>query len=217
MSPTLRVPTRGRQSASGAWPHIATKRPFVATLRDGSRVQIRPVREDDGRRLIDGLRRLSPRSRYFRFHRHVEELSDANVRYLTDLDQRRHVAWGAVALDEPGEPGIGVARYVRDRVAPHRAKLAVTVVDEYQRIGLGRLLLDTLILSALEGGVVELIAHVLPENTGAIRLFERAGGQSFGVHAGVLTLVIPIASPERTTRLSGALNALPLDPEARRR
>ncbi|HKI94011.1 MAG TPA: hypothetical protein VJ992_01850, partial [Gemmatimonadales bacterium] len=125
MSPTLHAQAHGRQLPSGAWPHIATKRPFVATLRDGSRVQIRPVREDDSSRLAEGLRRLSPRSRYFRFHRHVDELSDANVRYLTDLDQRRHVAWGAVTLDESGEPGIGVARYVRDRAAPHRAELAV--------------------------------------------------------------------------------------------
>lgn len=215
MTPTLQFQARTRRLPSEAWPHIATRRPFVATLRDGSPVRIRPVREDDSRRLIDGLQRLSPRSRYLRFHRHVDELSDANVRYLTDLDQRRHVAWGAVALDEPGEPGLGVARYVREPTAPHRAKLAVTVVDEYQRIGLGRLLLDTLMLSALESGVVELSAQVLPENTGAIRLFERAGAQSFGLHAGVLTLVIPIASPERTTRLSGALTALPPDPEAR--
>lgn len=75
-------------------------RQHVATLRDGTRVLLRPIQPDDAWRLSEGLARLSPRSRYLRFHR--------------DLDA----------------PGFGVARYVRLADEPTVAEAAVTVLDD---------------------------------------------------------------------------------------
>ena len=181
-----------------------TAGPFVAALRDGRRVRVRPIGPADKRHIAAGLARMSPRSRYLRFHRIVDHLSDDELRYLTEVDMRDHFAWVAVALDEPGEPGVGVIRYVRDAEVPLLAEVAITIIDDYQGAGLGRLLLDTLLVSAMLNGIERLVAQVLPENAAAVRLFGGAGGRVSRSDDGLFVIDVPIATPVRTLRASTA-------------
>ena len=62
---------------------------------------IRPIRAEDKRMLADGLRRLSPESVQRRFLTPKRSFSRAELRYLTEVDGRDHVA--LVALD-PTDP-----------------------------------------------------------------------------------------------------------------
>ena len=78
-------------------------RGFNAELRDGRRVRVRLITPADKSGLAAGLARMSPRSRYLRFHRMVERLSDDELRYLTEVDMRNHFAWVAVSLDAEGK------------------------------------------------------------------------------------------------------------------
>lgn len=156
---------RGMDSADG---------PIDTTLRDGTQVRVRPVEPDDKARLVAGMERLSPRSRYLRFHTGIERLSDAQLRYLTEVDFDHHVAWVAVDLGERAHPGIGVARYVR-LDDPSVAEAAVTVLDEYQGRGLGTMLLEMLAASATAGGVTTFRSYVLGENQAMLALFDRLG------------------------------------------
>jgi GNAT superfamily N-acetyltransferase len=116
----------------------------VVTLRDGTRALVRPIRPDDKQRLVDGLERLSPESRYRRFLRPVTSLSERELRYLTEIDYVNHFAWVAVAADVEDQPGLGVARYVRDPKDPEVAEAAVAVIDDYQGKGVGTVLLRML-------------------------------------------------------------------------
>jgi acetyltransferase len=170
---------------------------FEARLRDGRRVRVRRIGPDDRRRLVAGLRRMSPRSRYLRFHRFVSELTEPELRYLSEPDQRDHVAWGAVAVGEPGEPGVAAVRYIRNPDDPAEAEFAVAVVDDYQGAGLGRLLLETLIADALLNGVERLVSPVLPENRGALKLFETLGGRLRRSDDDGLIVEIAIATERR--------------------
>lgn len=166
------------QRPSGRVPRRSTgPGAYEARLRDGRPVRVRRIGPDDRPRLVEGLRRMSPRSRYLRFHRFVSELTEPELRLLSEPDQRDHVAWGALAVGEPGEPGVAAARYVRNPDDPTEAEFAVAVVDDYQGAGLGRLLLETLIADALLNGVERLVSPVLPENRGALKLFETLGGR----------------------------------------
>src|SRR5216683_930913 len=113
--------------------------PYI--LRDGSWVAIRPVRPEDGPLLTDGFARLSARSRRSRFFTGKVRLSEAEVRYLTNIDHHDHEALCAVSRDGRG---VGVARYIRDRDETASAEVAVTVVDEWQGRGLGGKLLALL-------------------------------------------------------------------------
>lgn len=183
-------------------------RGFNADLRDGRRVRVRLITPADKSGLAAGLARMSPRSRYLRFHRMVERLSDDELRYLTELDMRDHFAWVAVSLDEPGQPGIGVIRYVRDAADRRTAEVAITIVDDWQGVGLGRLLLETLLVSAMMNGIERLRAVVLPEDEAALRLFRGVGGRPAAAEGGVLVVDIPVSSPERTLFASAPHQAL---------
>jgi RimJ/RimL family protein N-acetyltransferase len=147
----------------------------ICVLRDGSRVLVRPILPADADRLVAGFEALSPRSRYQRFLMPVTQLSAEQVRFLTEIDYHDHMAWVALALGEPGEPGAGVARYVRLPDEPTVAEAAVTVADRYQGRGLGTLLLGMLAASALESGIEVFRNYVLASNAAMVSVFESLG------------------------------------------
>jgi len=181
-----------KMTATGEWEVRARALAFRALLANGRRIQVRPVVPADRARLADGLQRMSARSRYLRFHSRVTRLSEARLRYLSEVDFEEHVAWGALAMDEPGAPGVGVARFVRDADHPDSAEFAITVLDDWQGMGLGSLLLRTLMGSAAQRGIRRLVAPVLLENQVALRLIERLGGRRARVEGGVVDMVLPV-------------------------
>jgi RimJ/RimL family protein N-acetyltransferase len=145
--------------------------PYI--LRDGSWVAIRPVWPEDAALLRDGFARLSARSRRSRFFVEKLRLSEAEVRYLTNVDHHDHEALGAVSRDGRG---VGVARYVRDRDDTASAEVAVTVVDEWQGRGLGGKLLALLSGRARAAGITRFTAVTAADNTASKTLIVHAGG-----------------------------------------
>jgi GNAT superfamily N-acetyltransferase len=135
-------------------------------LSDGTPVHVRHIRPDDGPALREAFEKLSPTSRYRRFFVDVGALTDEMVAYLTHCDGTDHVALVA-AVDAPDlktEQGIGVARFVRFADEPTVAEAAVTVVDDWQHRGVGKLLLAALVLAARERGILYFRAEVLASN-----------------------------------------------------
>ncbi len=147
----------------------------IVVLRDGTRALIRPIRPDDKWRLQEGLQQLSPQSRFLRFHAPVERLTDAQLRYLTEVDGENHVAWVALDPDAPEEPGMGVARYARLADEPDVAEAAITVLDRYQGRGLGTAFLELIARSAAEHGIRTLRNYVLAENDAMLDILESLG------------------------------------------
>lgn len=137
------------------------------TLRDGSTILIREVRDDDKRAIAAGFAAMSPESRYRRFFSGISRLSDADLKYLTEVDHHDHEA--VIAFDPEGGP-VGVARYVRIE-PPEEAEVAVAVVDHWQGRGAGTALLERLIERARENGIERFAATVLSENAEALELF----------------------------------------------
>jgi len=80
----------------------------AAVLRDGSVVLIRQVRAADAPLLADIFAQLSPTSRWMRFLAAKSHLTEAELRYLTDIDHHDHEAFAA--LDASSGRGLGVAR-----------------------------------------------------------------------------------------------------------
>jgi hypothetical protein len=91
--------------------------PHEAGSGTAARIFFRRIQPEDKRRLLDGFRRLSPESRYFRFFSPISSLTDEQLRYLTDVDFKDHFATVAMLPDQPGMPGVGVGRWVRNRDA----------------------------------------------------------------------------------------------------
>jgi acetyltransferase len=58
---------------------------------------------------------------------------------------------------------------------PESAEFAVTVIDEYQNRGLGKLLLDMLIRAARDNGIMTLVGYVLEDNEPMLSLLRHYG------------------------------------------
>lgn len=145
------------------------------TLRDGTKVLLRQIRPEDRTRIAAGMAQLSPATRYLRFHEVIEELSEEQLDYLTQVDHVDHEAIVAIDLDRPEVPGIGVARYIRQADEPHVAEAAVTVADRYQGTGAGTLLLGAIARRARRNDIRVFRNYVLAGNHAMLEVFDHLG------------------------------------------
>jgi RimJ/RimL family protein N-acetyltransferase len=156
-------------------------------LRNGEEIEIRALRPADRSALLRAIARASDQSLYRRFFGVKREFSDAEVSAFVDVDFKDAVALVAVSHRTAGEIIMGGARYIL--VRPGTAEVALTVLDEFQRQGLGGIMLRHLVTLARAAGLSTLIAEVLPENTAMLRVFERSGLKAAQVRDGDLVHV----------------------------
>jgi GNAT superfamily N-acetyltransferase len=157
-------------------------------------VVLRTIRPDDKELLRAGFRRLSPESRYLRFHGVKTELSDAELRYLTEVDGVDHFALGAVRHTDGGDEGVGVARLVRLTTEPGVGEAAITVLDDLQGQGLGTILFQRIVAAAAERGIVRIRSLVLGSNKAMQEMLRRLAGDDaqMSVEQGVVTVDIEL-------------------------
>ena len=85
-----------------------TVRLMVVRLHNGDEVTIRPIRPEDKPLLEAALAALSAESAYRRFLAPKKRLTPPELRYLTEVDFRDHVAYVAVSASDP-QTLLGVA------------------------------------------------------------------------------------------------------------
>ncbi len=136
---------------------------------------IQTVNPCDKACIADGFDKLSARSRQLRFFTPLNKLTDAQLTYLSEVDNINHVV--ITAFGSEHQTGIGLVRYIRDRQQPDTAELAITVTDKYQGRGAGSHLLDVAIAHAKSNDIRVLRGYVLPSNTPMIKLLERLHAQ----------------------------------------
>lgn len=108
-----------------------------AILRDGTSICIRAIRPDDKERLAAHFDKLSSESRYRRFFG-FRNISADELSRFTKPDFVSHAALVATIAHGEGLQGIvGDGRYVVGPERPRAAELALSVVDAYQRKGIG--------------------------------------------------------------------------------
>ena len=153
---------------------MSANRATEATLRDGTRVRIRPIQRDDlelERRFVEGL---STRTGYLRLLSGRHPTPDELKRW-TDIEPAREIAIIAVAPDGDAEQEVGVARCAIDREDPTRWDFAVVLADTWQGRGLGEALLRRLLELAEEAGIAVLSSVTLSENRAMLSLAKRLG------------------------------------------
>lgn len=164
-------------------------------LSDGTPVLLRAIRPDDKAMLLDGFARLSEASRLRRFMAPIPELTPQQLEYLTEVDGVDHSAWVAVLRDRP-DFGLGVGRFIRIVSDPTVAEAAITVVDDYQGLGLGTLLLGVLAARARTSGIEKFRAYVLEDNVAMRALLEGLGVEARHDAPGVVVMDAPL-DPEK--------------------
>jgi GNAT superfamily N-acetyltransferase len=121
-------------------------------LVDGTRLRLRIVQKSDQPLLQLAVAKLSADSLRQRFLGARTSLTAAELRYFTDVDGIDHFAICAV-LDDSPTVGVASARFIRMHNARDEAEIAITVIDEYQHRGLGKLLFRHLVAAAAERGI----------------------------------------------------------------
>jgi len=134
------------------------------------RLLLRPIRSDDGERLVDFHSRLSFDSIYRRYFSVHPQLSPEEVQHFTNVDYVNRLA--LVVLD--GDEIIAVGRYDR-LLETAAAEVAFLVRDSYQHLGLGHRLLAALAAAARQRGIKEFTAETLFANRDMIAVFRHSG------------------------------------------
>ena len=141
-------------------------------LRNGTRITIRAIRPEDRARMRQAYQRLSPEAKYLRSFAYKNDLSDAELQRLTDIDFDREVA--LVATIGTPEKLIAGARYVRD-AGSDNAEVAFTVDGDYRGLGLAGRLLAHLVAIGRARGLKRFTAEVLAENAAMLAVFAGSG------------------------------------------
>lgn len=162
-------------------------------LPDGRNLQFRAIRPSDRDRLREAFHRLSPASVRERFFNMKLDLTPRELTFFTEVDFVMHVA--LVAEIETGnrlEPA-AVGRFVRRQDQPDHCEFAITVADEMQGLGIGKLMLWQLIDCARALGVRTIEAALLPQNGRMLHLLRGTGlPLSCSAGEGILTCRVDI-------------------------
>lgn len=130
---------------------------WIEPLRDGTPVLIRPLRTSDRELETDFIRNLSLKSRRRRFLSDFKEPSEALVDQMMNVDYDKRMAFIALIHDDGKLCEIGVSRYCATTEQTH-CECAVTVADDWQKRGLGALLMRHLIDEARKHGFKSMVS-----------------------------------------------------------
>ncbi len=181
---------------------FVTARTRPVRLPDGTELVLRPVVPDDKALFLTAWDRLSAQSRYLRFFSPMPRLGSALLTYLTEVDHHQHTAWLALAEEESGRAAVGACRAIRLE-DPDTAEVAVTVIDAYQRRGIGRLLLATLVLEAVDQGITRFVGLVLADNPAMHAVLRRAGARLHYEDAGTMRFELDVRAVAGALRDGG--------------
>ena len=143
-----------------------------AVLRDGTALALRPVRPEDEPLLQDIVRHMDPEHLRLRFFTPVRTLSHQIAARLTQLDYDREMALVALTVTEGA--ALGIARFAADPDSS-RAEYAIGIRSDWQRRGLGALLMRRIIAVARDRGIGEIFGDVLNENQPMLQLAHALG------------------------------------------
>ncbi|MCK5322543.1 MAG: GNAT family N-acetyltransferase [Desulfobulbaceae bacterium] len=149
-------------------------------LKSGRKVLLRPIRPEDEANHYIFLSKLTHEDSYSRFFRIIGKMSHNEMARLTQIDYDREMAFIATALNGQGDPEtLGVVRtfFHLDNTV---ADFMIVVRSDQQRQGLGRKLMEKMILYCRKRGILEIVGDILIKNK---RMFELTESLGFKQHS----------------------------------
>lgn len=142
----------------------------VAEARDGTAIQLRPIRPDDEPLLHDLASHMTREDLRLRFLSPIHTLPHAMAERLVHLDYDREMALAAL---HDGTI-LGIARYSAE-LGSDIAEFAIAVRSDWSGHGVGYLLLTRLIEIARDAGIAELVGEVMAENHRMVEMCRELG------------------------------------------
>jgi acetyltransferase len=143
-----------------------------ATLRDGTKIFIRPVRPEDEPLYGPFFAAVTPQDLRLRFFAPVKEFGHAFVARFTQIDYARAMAF--IALEQQSGNMLGVVRLHAD-ANYERGEYAVLVRSDFKGRGLGYLLMQLIIDYSRVEALKIIEGQVLSENTAMLTMCRELG------------------------------------------
>ena len=149
------------------------------TMKDGTAVNIRPIRPEDEPAMVRFHETLSERSvylRYFHLMNLEQRTTHERLTRICFIDYDREMALVAEHRNpKTGESEIlGVGRMMKVH-GTRDAEVAVLISDHWQGRGLGKELLARLLIVGADEKLNRLVADILPDNRAVMRICEKLG------------------------------------------
>jgi acetyltransferase len=144
------------------------------TLKDGSRIILRPIRPEDEPMEAEMFTKFSERTQQYRFFQLIKDITHELMVRFTQIDYDREIAIVGELKSPDGPKMTGVARLIADAYN-ESAEFAIVVADPWQNQGLGSKLTDFVLKLARKRGVKKVFAEMLSENQAMIHILEKRG------------------------------------------
>ena len=168
---------------------------MTATLKDGTRVFVRPIRPDDEPMMKEMFYSFSERTRYLRFHGPMKAFPHNRLQVFCNVDYKEEMALIGLVGEPDEEEVVAVGAYNHDP-SDNSAEVAFTVRDDWQNRGLGTCLFDHLVKIGRERNIERFVAEVLPENIPMLNVFNHSNCHvSTSTEGGVVHVTI-ILNPQ---------------------
>ena len=154
---------------------------------------IRAVQPDDKQRIVTAFLALEPHSIYARFFHAKTELTEQELRQLTEIDYTSAVVLLATIEAQRHETVIGLGRYA---ASGGTAEVAFVVEEDYAGRGIASRLLHHLTHIARANGVVRFEADVLEDNIAMLAVFRQSGLPMTTTTEDGITHVTLLCSPD---------------------
>jgi acetyltransferase len=148
-------------------------------LRDGTSLTLRPIRPEDEPLMVrfhGGLSEETVRFRYFGLLSVGQRTSHERLVRVCLSDYDRQIVLVADRFDyfENRHEIIGVGRLTKIH-GTNDAEFAVVVGDQWQRRGLGMLLMQSILRAARDEKIARIVGDILPENTPMRQVCQKLG------------------------------------------
>lgn len=165
-------------------------------LKDGRRAEVRPIRGEDAAALLRFHSQLSEESIRFRYFHNKTGLTKRDLSVLTQINYDRQMAFIAEELLSDGRREIlGVSRIWTD---PDniRTEFSVIIRDDLQGLGIGSLLMKTIIDYSRSVGTLEMVGKIMVENHPMRGLMKHLGFKStYNIEEQVIDSVLVLNEP----------------------
>ena len=162
---------------------------------NGENVTFRPAKPLDFRRIQEHFYSLDTEDVVSRFFHLKTRFLKNDLEGVYEMDYKKDLTIIALVGEIGFQRVVAVGTYVYE-AASNVAEMAFSVNKDWQKKGIGKVLLDKLAKAARENGLSGLVAYTNATNTGMIRLFNSLPYTVRGTHeANIVTLTCNFSEP----------------------
>lgn len=163
-------------------------------LKNGESCLFRPILPEDEPLLRQFIEQVTKEDLYYRYFSEINEFTHDDLANMTQIDYDREMAIVAVRKHNGRDEIIGVTRAISD-ADNIDAEFSVLVRSDLKGLGLGRRLLEKMIIYTRQHGLQQLNGITMPGNQGMVTLARKLGFTvDVQLEDGIVTLSLPLLS-----------------------